>query len=80
MTWQLAEAKSKFSEVVRMALNEGPQRITRRGDAVVLISEEEYELLTGQRTSFVDHLMSMPSLEGVKLTRDPSPMREVDLS
>lgn len=29
MTWNLAEAKNKLSEVVNLALTEGPQTITR---------------------------------------------------
>lgn len=42
-TWQLQEAKAKFSEVVDKALNQGPQRVTRHGkDSVIVISEQEY--------------------------------------
>jgi len=37
MTWQLQEAKQRFSEVVRCALAEGPQTVTRRGEAVVVV-------------------------------------------
>mgnify|MGYP006144942123 CR=1 FL=1 len=37
--WQLQDAKSRFSELVECALNEGPQLVTRRGnDAVVLMA------------------------------------------
>jgi len=46
MDWKLADAKNKFSEVVRRALAEGPQRVTRRNDAVVILSEAEYQRLT----------------------------------
>lgn len=79
MDWKLAEAKNKFSELVRRALEEGPQRVTRRKDAVVVLSETDYERLTGQRPSFRDYLIGAPSLEDVDLRRDRSPMREVDL-
>src|SRR4051794_10054518 len=42
-TWKLQEAKSRFSEVVRRARSEGPQRVTVHGkDAVVVVSTEEY--------------------------------------
>ncbi len=42
-TWQLQEAKSKFSEVVESALHKGPQRVTRRGkESVIVISEKDY--------------------------------------
>ena len=43
--WQLAEAKNKFSEVFTRALTEGPQRVRRRSDTVVILSEAEYERL-----------------------------------
>jgi hypothetical protein len=36
MNWQLAEAKNKFSEGVRMALLGKLQRITRRGETVTM--------------------------------------------
>lgn len=79
MTWNLADAKNRLSEVVNLALTEGPQTITRRKDAVVVISAEQYAELTGQRQSFKDFLMSGPSLEGFDLGRDQTPMRDVEL-
>ncbi len=79
MEWNLAEAKNRFSEVVRRALTEGPQRIRRRKDAVVVVAAEDYERLTGQRPGFKDYLIRGESFEGLDLTRDPSPGREVDL-
>lgn len=77
MIWQLAEAKNKLSEVVTRALSEGPQRISRRGQVVVVLSEDEFERLSGTQESFVDYLLSVPDLTGLDLTRDESPMREV---
>lgn len=79
MTWNLADAKNRLSEVVNLALTEGPQTITRRNDTVVVLSAEMYAELTGQRQSFKDFLMSGPSLEGLDLERDKSPMRDVEL-
>ncbi len=79
MTWNLAEAKNRLSEVVNLALTQGPQTITRRKDAVVVISAEEYAELTGRRQGFKDFLMSGPSLEGLDLERDRTPMRDVEL-
>ena len=44
--WQLQDAKNRFSEVVALALKEGPQLITRRGEkTAVVLSYEEYEKL-----------------------------------
>ena len=79
MSWQLAEAKNRLGEVINRALEEGPQRITRRGDAVLVVSEAEYLRAIGQRQGFVDYLCAGPSLEGLDLARDASPMRDVDL-
>jgi prevent-host-death family protein len=42
-TWKLRDAKARFSEVVRRAQSEGPQRVTVHGkDAVVIVSAGEY--------------------------------------
>ena len=79
MTWNLADAKNRLSEVVNLALSEGPQTITRRKDSVVVLSAETYAELTGKRQSFKDYLLGGPSLEGLDLERDKSPGREVEL-
>ena len=80
--WQLAEAKNKFSEVVRRALTEGPQTVSRRNDRVVVVSEADWLKATGQkkRMSFGEFLANGPSLEGLDIERDKSEGREVDFS
>lgn len=48
--WKLEDAKARFSEVVRRARGEGPQRVTVRGeDAVVVMAAEGYEQLSAGR-------------------------------
>ncbi|MCH7919096.1 MAG: type II toxin-antitoxin system Phd/YefM family antitoxin [Planctomycetes bacterium] len=79
MQWQLAEAKNKFSEVVRRALTEGPQHINRRGDSVVVMSGEDYDRLAGQRPGFKELLMNGPRLDELDLKRDQTPLRDVQL-
>ena len=79
MIWKLADAKNKFSKVVDMALEEGPQEVTRRGKAVMVVALKDFERLSGKRPGFLEFLMSAPSFKGVDLARDKSPMREVDL-
>jgi prevent-host-death family protein len=79
MIWQLADAKNRFSEVVTKALTEGPQRVRRRGDTVVIVSEDEYERLLGKKPSFKEYLRSGPSFEGLDLERDQSLPRDVEL-
>jgi prevent-host-death family protein len=49
--WALQDAKARFSEVVRKAKSEGPQRITVHGrEEVVVVSVEEYRRAKGQPT------------------------------
>ncbi|MCU0570384.1 MAG: type II toxin-antitoxin system prevent-host-death family antitoxin [Oculatellaceae cyanobacterium Prado106] len=44
--WKLEDAKSQLGEVVRLAQEQTPQRITVRGeDAVVMISAQEFTKL-----------------------------------
>jgi len=79
MTWNLAEAKNRLSEVVNLALSEGPQTITRRNDTVVVISAETYAELTGKKPDFKEYLLQGIGLDELDLTRDQTPMRDVEL-
>jgi prevent-host-death family protein len=69
-TWQLQTAKARFSEVFRRAQSDGPQRITRQGkESVVMISDDEYNRLTGvahQPKSLLQFFRESP-LVGVEL-------------
>ena len=84
--WQLTEARKKFSELFTRAMTEGPQRVRRRGETVVVISEAEFERLSGHpsgegtaaKMSLGEFLLSGPSFEGLDLSRDLSPMRDID--
>lgn len=61
MDWPLTEAENRLSELFQKTLDEGPQRIVRRGkDAVVVVPEAEYELLRRRKPTFVEHLLNMP--------------------
>ena len=78
--WRLADAKNRFSELVNSALAEGPQRVRRRHDAVVVMAQRDYDRLTGQRMDFKRFLLrKRPSLEGLDLERSRLPMRDVKL-
>lgn len=79
MSWKLADAKNRFSEVVRLALEDKPQEVHRRDAAVVVISKERYLELTGRRPDFKEFLLSGPSLEQVDLERSRDLPREVEL-
>jgi len=46
MAWPLSRAKARFSEVVQLAVNEGPQIISVRGRVVAVVVEKaEYDRL-----------------------------------
>lgn len=80
MEWRLADAKNRFSEVVRLAISQGPQIVTRRGDSVVVVELGQYEKLTGAREGFAQFLLRKgPYLDEAVLERDRSPMRDVSL-
>lgn len=67
--WQLQEAKAKLSQLVRDAAEE-PQQISVHGKpAVVLVSQDRYDDLTGEKPSFVEFLRRSP-LVGVDLPID----------
>ena len=79
--WKLEDAKARFSELVRRAQSEGPQRVTVRGrDAVVVISAEELERLlpAEQHLPFVEFMESL-YVEGLDLGREPDYGRDVEL-
>jgi antitoxin Phd len=79
--WKLEDAKARFSEVVRHAREDGPQRVSVRGrDAVIVISDKEFERLAPQkpRTPFVEFMESL-HLEGLDLRREPDHGRDVEL-
>jgi hypothetical protein len=80
MEWRLADAKNRFSELVNRALSEGPQRVRRHRDTVLVLAERDYEKLTGSHQDFKRFLVDRgPSLEGVDVERDASPIRDVKL-
>lgn len=66
-TWQLQEAKSKFSQLVESAMKNEPQFVTRHGsNAVVILSFEDYKKITRPKTDLVTFLRGSP-LMGVEL-------------
>lgn len=80
MDWKLQDAKSKFSEVIRKTLEEGPQTITRHGEeVVVIVPAREYQRLTGEKPDFKEFLVNAPALDELDIRRDRSLPREVEL-
>jgi antitoxin Phd len=66
--WKLQDAKAHFSQVVREAREQGPQRVTLHGkDAMVVLSAEDYARLVPAATQ--------PSLHALL---SGSPLRDLD--
>lgn len=76
MTWQLQEAKNRFSEVVDLALSEGPQTITRHGRVtVVIVAAGQYTRET-HREKLSTVLRECPA-KGWKVSRDKDAGRTI---
>lgn len=80
-SWKLEDAKARFSELVRRARSEGPQRVTVRGrDSVVVISTEELDRLTkpAPKEPFVEFMEGL-GLDKLDLEREIDRGRDVEL-
>jgi prevent-host-death family protein len=77
--WQLQDAKAHFNEIIKKAIDEGPQTITVHGkETVVIISKKELEKNQRKsKISLVEFLRKSP-LHGIKLdiSRDKSLCRK----
>ena len=82
-TWQLQDAKARFSELVREAEGGQAQVVSKHGvPSVVVLDVATYERLTAPGRSLVDVLLAAPRFEHgeLDLNRDPSPPRPSDVS
>ena len=80
MAWQVQEAKQRFSELVRRAIEEGPQAVTRRGqEVVVVLAATEFRRLIGNKPDFKEFLLSGLDLSALDLERTSDLPREVEL-
>jgi prevent-host-death family protein len=77
MTWQLQEAKNRFSEVVDRALRDGPQTVTRHGRAAVVIVDAAQYARETQREKLSTVLRECP-VKGWKVFRDKDVGRTLD--
>lgn len=77
-TWQLQDAKAKFSEVIEKAQNGEPQFITKRGEpAVVILSHREFIRQRQRSMSLREALSGAP--EEIKTIRDKTPIKPMRL-
>jgi len=83
--WKLEDAKNRFSEVVRAAMDRGPQRVTKHGkDAVVVVAASEYDRLTSPPENLVDFMRKSPLADALAkgaldLTRSHDLGRDMEL-
>jgi antitoxin Phd len=70
-TWQVQDAKARFSEVIDRARTEGPQTITRHGtERAVVLSIEDFRALAAQRPDFKAYLLGGPKVDDFPIERD----------
>lgn len=81
--WKLEDAKTQLTEVVRLAREQTPQRITVQGeDAVVIVSAQEFaKLLPLLEQPSLHALLSQSPLSRLDFepTTTQSPVRDVEL-
>lgn len=81
--WKLEEAKARFSELVRLAREHAPQRVTVHGeDAVVVLSAADYaRLAPAAEQPSLHTLLSASPLKDLDFEQAGvrSPVREIDL-
>ncbi len=76
-SWQLQEAKNKFSEVVEEAIKKGPQIITRRGvETVVVLSSADYRKMLLSKKKMSEFFRQSPLAKvRIDTARDKSDVR-----
>jgi prevent-host-death family protein len=81
--WRLQDAKARFSELVRLAQEAGPQRVTIRGkDAVVIIASKEFDRLCHPATGAdLVRAMADPRVRDIDFehSKPRPPVRDVNL-
>ena len=79
--WQFHEAKARFSELIRRVRTDGPQRVVKhRGEAVVIVSAEEYDRsgdLARQPESLLEFFRSADGGGMLDLTRKRDTTRRI---
>lgn len=82
MIWTLADAKNQLSQVVRRAVEDGPRTISVRGrETAVVMAKDEYDRLNPAEAprDFKAFLLSIPSLDGIDLSRDETSAARISL-
>ncbi len=68
-TWQVQDAKARFSELLETSLSEGPQIVTKRGvEAAVLVPIDEWRRLEKRARPDLKELLLAPEARTDALT------------
>lgn len=80
-TWQLQEAKARFSELVTEVMEDGYQTITKNGHPVaVIISHKEFERFKKPKNNLGDFLLDSPIIKyELNIERVKDLGRDIDL-
>ena len=79
-TWQVQDAKAKFSELIELARTDGVQMITRHGvERAVLLSVEDYRALAEHRPDFKAYLLGGPKADDFAVARDRDVGRPIEI-
>jgi len=71
-SWQVQDAKARFSEFLEASLKEGPQIVTRRGiEAAVLLPIDEWRKLQRSSRPSLKQLLLAPEPRFDKFRRTP---------
>ncbi len=79
-TWSVTEGRSRFSDLVRMAIRKGPQTLTKRGIPVavaVVVSAQDFQRVSPRET-FLEFLAPLKG-SGIRLTRHRDLPRKIVL-
>lgn len=77
-TWQLQEAKNRFSELVDLAVKNGAQTVTKHGrPTVMVISVADYEKFVKPKRTLLEALRECPvDLSEIIEPRSKEPARD----
>jgi prevent-host-death family protein len=80
-TWTVAEAKAKFSEIIKRAASDGPQTITRNGrTTAIVVGADEWQRKTKRVGNLAEFFAESPLREsGLKIRRIKDRPRKINL-
>jgi prevent-host-death family protein len=80
LSWSVADAKARFSEMIDKARSNGPQTLTKNGKPIaILVSIEEWEKWTKPKESLIEFFRNSPLYDsGVEFERMDATLRDVE--